>query len=170
MGRALARVVVVVNLKLILAALMLFPTYKEDRTHEIEKAQQLMLIAANLRMANVSKEAAALVIALGNNESHYSLRVHRGDCGPHGCPGGARSCWQFEKTPVTADEWDLLTGIENTGWQVARAAWFATWALRDCGGDARCAFRLLAGLDRETRLATEDARMADYSRALRALQ
>jgi hypothetical protein len=158
------------SLKLILAALMLFPTYKEDRAHEIEKAQQLMLIAANLRMANVSKEAAALVIALGNNETHYSLRIHRGQCASNECPGSARSPWQFEKTPVTADEWDLLTGIENTGWQVARAAWFANWALRDCGGDARCAFRLLAGLDRETRLATEDARVADYSKALQVLR
>jgi hypothetical protein len=158
-----------VTLKLILAALLAFPTYKEDRGCEQEKVQQLELVAANLRMTSLTTPEMALTIAWGKNETNYSLRIHRGECQAHECPNGARSPWQFEFTPVTEAEWPLLVGIENTGWQVARAAWFVHWAMGACGGDARCAFRRLGGLAPDEPLRGEEQRVADFERVRRML-
>lgn len=158
------------TLKVILLAILALPVFKEDRAVELEKAAQLQLIAANIRMTRLSKDGVAMLIAWGWHESNYSLRIQRGECRKGECPNGARGNWQNERTGATESDWDRLVGIENTGVQVARAAWFVNWSLGVCSGDVRCAYRRLGGLQADCPLSGEDARMQTFAAVRRALQ
>lgn len=155
---------------IILLALQALPVFKEDRPQHEAKSRQLELIAANLSMVRLSTPALAFTIAWGGHETHYSLRVNLGICRRWECPSGARGPWQNEHTAVTDGHWDQLVGFENIGWQVERAAYFANWSMGACGDDARCAFRLVAGLRGDCPLRDEDARIATYTATLERLR
>jgi hypothetical protein len=152
--------------KAILAALALLPLYKEDASGP-EKTAQQTAIAYSLAARTQDPELVAFVIAWGDAETHYSLRVHAGLCQRWECDHGrARSPWQGHRNGMADERWSRMLGIENTDAQVAHALKMAAWALRDCHleGDARVlsAFRRLGGLGCQQELPGEQKRLATY--------
>jgi hypothetical protein len=110
----------------VLAALLALPTYREDVADPRKPAQIAALaheIAELKPPAGVnSKDWRALVIAVGQAESNFSLRIMEGRCKPFECDRGrARSAWQMHKNKHTAPVWDELHGFETLRVQVQTA-------------------------------------------------
>lgn len=146
------------TLSAILLALSLVGAPKETATPVAE---------AVARYARTPQEAAFLV-AWGRYESEYSPRIIANDCRKYECDHGrARGAWQAHRV-AAGKLWDDLPG--NIDAQARVAARHARWALGECSGDARCAFRLLGGLHRDRKLKGEEKRVETYARALEALR
>ncbi len=155
----------------ILAAVLALPTYKEDRPVTLEKTQQLNAIsAAVLRHAKTADEAAFL-LALGDAESKFSLRIHAGNCKPTECDRGrARGPWQLHRNGMPDEQWDKMHGVENIDEQARVAAARARWALRQCRVDRiRGAFRVLGGVGCTRPIKGEDERVKAFEAMRRRL-
>lgn len=158
-------------LKGILAVALSLVVFHEDREASAEKTAQLNAIAAAVAEFTKTPDEAAFLIAWGQAETNYSLRIQRGQCRRWECDRGrARGPWQVHRLRnMPLEKWDRMHGIENTRAQVEHAVKMTRWALGRCKGDARCAFRLLGGLAPTTPLKGEDGRVADYEKARRRL-
>lgn len=115
------------TLKLMLAAILSLPTFREDIDSPAKPAQ-LEVLAAGIAQASVgrpkpARDWAALVAAIAWHESGFSLRIHDGHCKPHECDRGrARGLWQNHKNLYTAPHWDKLIGTEHSALQAKIAA------------------------------------------------
>jgi hypothetical protein len=120
------------------AALLSLPRYFEDTTAPDKPAQLATIAAAVAELAVPPagiprREWQALLLAVGFYESTYSLRVHRGECKleKRECDAArakdgtlfarAKSPWQLHQNTLNRDNWDQLTGIDNTDVQVTEA-------------------------------------------------
>ncbi len=107
----------------VLAALLALPTFHEDVADE-RKPAQLAAVAHEVAQlkppAGVgAKEWRALVVAVGQAESGFSLRIMEGNCKPFECDRGrARSNWQMQKNRLNEAVWDELQGFESLRVQV----------------------------------------------------
>lgn len=71
----------------------------------------LDLIAAELARQVPSRRKAALLIAIGCQETHYDKRVIAGQCKPWECDKGkARGAWQGQRNRDVATLWDVANG------------------------------------------------------------
>lgn len=124
------------------------------------------LAASVVQYAKTPTEAAFL-LAWGWHESNYQARIIANECKRWECDRGrARGAWQLHER-AAGDDWSALPGSIDA--QARSAARMTRWALGRCKGDARCAFRVLGGLQPDARLKGEDERVASYERARRAL-
>lgn len=154
--------------KAILVALGLMPVWKEDRPVTPEKERQLSATSAAIHAAAKTPDEAAFLIAWGDAETHYSLRVHAGRCHRWECDRGrARGPWQVHRNAaMSPEQWDKMHGVENIEEQAKVAAARARWAMRQCKGDPiRGGFRVLGGLGCQVELKGEGERMAAFKRA-----
>lgn len=120
---------------------------------------------------------AAFLTAWSKHESEYSADIMRGNCptyrcDPHRHADGtiehrARGLFQLHRGAAGKD-WDELPG--NIDAQVRSAARMTRWALHECKGDVRCAFRVLGALPKTKPLKGEEKRVADFERARRVVQ
>ena len=155
-------------LKAVLAALALLPVFKED-AKGLEKTAQLTAVAHSVAARARDADEAAFVLAWGDAETHYSLRVHAGLCRRWECDKGkARGPWQPHRNGMASERWARMQGVENTDAQVQHALKMARWALTECHaqGDARIlgAFRLLGAKGCNEPLKGEADRLATYKR------
>ncbi len=110
-----------------LAGLLALPIYKDDR-QDPRKFSQLALVAHEVSQLEpppgVSrKDWMALVVAIGEAESGYSLRIMEGLCRPLECDRGrARSPWQMHQNDHTRPVWDELQGFMTLHVQVQTAS------------------------------------------------
>lgn len=109
-----------------LAAVLKLPVYKEDLADERKPAQiaAIALEVSRLRPPPGvnAKEWRALVLAVGEAESGFSLRIMEGLCKPHECDHGrARSPWQMHENDHTRPFWQSLQGFEGLRVQVDQA-------------------------------------------------
>ena len=149
--------------ELIFSVLISLNFYKED-TSGPEKHAQMAGLAYFIAAEKLSKKETAFLIAWGEAETRYSLRIHAGNCLPHECGRGkARGPWQRESavTPL---------GIESTPIQVKDAAAQVRWALRYCQGSELGAFRALRGCGCACPLPGEASRVARMREVLERLQ
>lgn len=155
------------TLKAVLAVAFALTVYKEDAADSPEKRAQMTAVGYAIAEFARTRNERAFLLTWGRFESNYSLRVHIGRCHPWECDRGlARGPWQAHRNGMAAENWARMIGVENTRAQAEHAAKMARWALGRCGGDARCAFRLLGGLSPTTPLRGEDERVAAYERTL----
>ena len=109
-----------------LAAVLKLPVYKDDLKDERKPAQ---LAAVALEVSHLkppsgvnAKEWRALVLAVGEAESGYSLRIMAGECRPFECDHGrARSPWQMHENDHTRPFWQDLQGFVGLHVQVDQA-------------------------------------------------
>jgi hypothetical protein len=119
---------VVILKSLIAGMLALFASHHEDRTAIEAKAHQELMLAEAIETEALTsprspREWAALMLAIAENETHGSLRIHEGHCRPLECDRGrARGLWQEHRNKRNAPIWDQLVGVENTAVQVASAS------------------------------------------------
>lgn len=126
------------KLAVILALLNSLPLYREDAKGS-EKTAQMTGIAHAISGEILSDEQTVFLIMWGEFETHYSLRIHSGNCRKWECDRGkAKGPWQSHRRP-------LPVGVEYTEIQVADAARHVRWAYRECRGSVLGAIRVLAG-------------------------
>ena len=135
--------------------------------------------AAAIAEVTDDRNLAAFLVAWGASETHFDDRLGRGECRAFECDAHrladgtvihrARGYWQSHRNGMSEERWEAMLGPDRTREQARVAAAHARWALRNCGGDARCAFRVLGGLPRTKPLKGENARMSAYERALKEL-
>jgi hypothetical protein len=130
------------------AAAVVLSVFREDDPASLDKRAQLTGISYAVAEFARTPEEAAFLLAWGEHETRFSLRVHAGHCRPWECDRGrARGPWQAHRNGMRAEDWARMVGVENTRFQAERAAMHARWALRQCPGDrVRGAFRVLGGL------------------------
>ncbi len=136
-------------LKAIILALAVLPVAGEDKPVTPEKTAQLNAIAAAVHRHAKTPDEAAFVLAWGDAETHYSLRIAEGRCLIWECDRGkARGPWQVHRNAaMSAEQWDKMHGVEHIDEQARVAAARARWALRQCKVDRiRGAFRVLGGV------------------------
>lgn len=110
-----------------LAAVLALPVYKDDLT-DARKVPQLAALAREVSLleppAGVSrKDWRALVLAVGEAETGYSLRIMDGLCRPYECDHGkARSPWQLHANDHTRPVWEQLQGFTTLHVQVQTAS------------------------------------------------
>lgn len=110
-----------------LAALLRLPVYKEDVAETERKRQQFEAVATEVAKLKppagvAAREWRAIVVAVGEAESGYSLRIMAGQCKPYECDHGrARSAWQMHENNYTRPVWEQLWGQENLAIQVQAA-------------------------------------------------
>lgn len=153
------------TLQVVLAAILLLPVFHEDGASP-EKTAQLTAVAAAVAEVARDKDEAAFLIAWGEHESRYSLRIHRGQCKPLECDRGrARGPWQNHRIGMAEDAWGRLVGVEMTRVQAAEAMRRARSALRMCPADRiRGAFRVLGGNGCTRALKGENERVETFQR------
>jgi hypothetical protein len=115
----------------VMIALQKQAVFKEDKKPELAEAKAAQLagfaraiaLAADKPPAPVSrKDWAAMLIVVAGRETHFSLRLQRGECFAWECDRGrARGPWQPHKNLFNAPVWDKLVGLEFVDVQ-ARAA------------------------------------------------
>lgn len=109
-----------------LAALLKLPIYKDD-FDDPRKPAQLAAVALEVSRlkppAGVgAKEWRALVLAVGEAETGYSLRIMAGECKHFECDHGrARSPWQMHENGYNRPVWDQLQGFVGLHVQVDEA-------------------------------------------------
>lgn len=160
------------TLKLLLAALLALPHYREDTPGTPEKLAQHSALSAAIRAEARTADEAAFLLAWGDAETHYSLRVHSGRCKPHECDRGrARGPWQLHRdASMSADTWARMHGVENTPLQAREAAKKVRWALRQCPANRIVgAFRVLGGRGCQYELPGENERVAMFERVRRRM-
>lgn len=164
---------------LILSALLSLPTFVEDRDAPDKRAQLVAVADAVASVATDQKITtprnwAALILAIGQAESGFSLRIHAGQCKPFECDRGrARGLFQVHRYAEAVPLWEQMHGVENTAAQVqvaharlkrgyyqCRGA--ADWTIATINGFAgkRCAL-VWPGLE---------ARVALWRRAVRGMK
>lgn len=156
------------TLKAILLALALLPRFAEDR-EAVGKVVQEEHIGRAVHRASRNADEAAFLLAWGDAETHFSLRIARGECFKWECDKGrARGPWQTHRNGMALATWDKMHGLENIDVQATHAAKMARWALAECHakGDARVlgAFRLLGGKGCDGHLPGENDRLATFKR------
>lgn len=154
-------------LRSIVLAILALPLYKEDRPVTLEKVSQLEAVSFAIHAAAKTPDEAAFLIAWGEAESKFSLRVAAGRCKPTECDKGrARGPWQIHRfASMSPEQWDRMHGVENIDEQAVEAARKARWALRQCPADRiRGAFRVLGGLGCSRPLKGEAERVATFNR------
>jgi hypothetical protein len=134
----------------VLAVLLSRPVYREDVELPDEKRAQLELVAPAIAEASRGdKFVAALLIAIGDAETHWSLRVWRGNCFRYECDAGrARGLWQtHQNAHVTPAQWETLDDPTPEGTLAgARAARsILLYGVHVCGRDPACVLRVFAG-------------------------
>lgn len=154
------------TIQTVLAVLQMLAVFGEDRSATAEKAAQLNGLAAAVVSVARDKDEAAFLIAWGDHETRYSLRIHRGHCRPLECDRGrARGPWQNHRNGLSDEKWEALHGVELTRLQAEEAARRARWALNQCKADRiRGAFRVLGGNGCTKALRGEDERVATFRR------
>lgn len=150
-------------LRAILLAIIAFPVFHED-TQSAEKRAQLEAIANAVAAVAQTPDEAAFLLAWGNAETNFSLRIHRGECNRWECDGGrARGPWQAHKNGMPDERWEKMVGIENIDVQVQQALRHARWALHACPRDRlRGAFRVLAGRACTSPIKGEEQRVSTF--------
>jgi hypothetical protein len=129
---------------LILAVLLLYPSYYLERTTEQADARRARLaeLAEAIDQVNATPGEIAAVMALAWLESRLARYVHVGDCAhpPKGAPscdrGRARSPWQLHRAGCPA-LWELEQGSPEwlrAGAQCAANRW--RYGLALCGSAA----------------------------------
>lgn len=112
----------------LLAVLLQRPVYKDDRAPELAEAKraQLSLVAGAVAEAAappagiVRNDWAALLLTIGEEETHWSLRIGRGECKRYECDPRyargvlvehrARGYWQPHRNKHNEAFWDELHG------------------------------------------------------------
>lgn len=151
------------TLTVVLAALGLITMSHEDSAGA-EKTAQVTAIAYEVAAQARTPQEAAFILAWGENETHYALRIHSGSCRRWECDHGrARGPWQDHRR-------GLPVGIEWTHWQVKSALQHVRWALKECGGDELGAFRRLGALRCDEPLKGEGERVKSYRKLLEVLR
>ncbi len=150
-------------LKSILMALFAFPLFHED-IETADKRAQLEAVAKAVASVSHTSEEAAFLLAWGKAETHFSLRIHRGECRTWECDGGkARGPWQAHRNGMDDDRWNKMIGVENIQIQAEQAVRHARWALQACPGDrVRGAFRVLGGHGCLSALKGEEGRVSEF--------
>jgi hypothetical protein len=158
-------------LKGILAVALSLVVFHEDREASAEKTAQLNAIAAAVAEFTKTPDEAAFLLAWGQAETNYSLRIQRGQCRRWECDRGrARGPWQAHRNGMPLERWERMVGVENTRVQAEQAARHARWALRQCKDDPiRGAFRVLGGNACWKPLKGEEYRVAAFTLARRRL-
>jgi hypothetical protein len=157
-----------VTLKTILVALALLPRFGEDREAVGKLVQEEAIGRAVAKASGGDQDLAAFLLAWGDAETHFSLRIQRGDCYRWECDKGlARGPWQAHRNAMSASRWALMVGVQNTEAQAEQAARIASWALHECRAkdeDSRIlgAFRLLGGLRCDQPLKGEESRLHTF--------
>ncbi len=155
----------------VLAALQRTPVPSTERVASRLERRPHDLVAISEEIAALarSREEAALLVAIGERESHYDSEVIGNRCKPLACDRGlARGAFQTHRLSYLADLWDLSPDDPKTQVQMAYAV------LRRSLG--RCkpfapypahVFRAYRGGSCSWELRDEPARVAAYYRALR---
>lgn len=134
----------------ILAALQGLPVFREDVTLKEEKRAQLEIIAPAIAEASRGDRfIAALLVAIGNSETHWSLRIWRNECHALECDRGrARGLWQNHRSNLMSDNQWIALGCatpEGTLTSAKFAAQTLRYGVHVCGQDAACVIRVYAG-------------------------
>ena len=150
-------------LKAILSTILMFQLFHEDVQSE-DKRKQLEAIANAVAAVAQTPDEAAFLLAWGKAETHFSLRIHRGECHSWECDGGkARGPWQAHRNGMPDERWSKMIGVENVETQAEQAIQDTRWALRACPHDrVRGAFRVLAGRGCSSPISGEDQRVAEF--------
>ena len=150
-------------LKAILSTILMFRLYHEDVPSD-EKREQLAAVANTVASVSQTVDEAAFLLAWGKAETHFSLRIHRGECHHWECDGGkARGPWQAHRNAMADERWTKMIGVENIETQAEQAIQDARWALRACPHDRiRGAFRVLAGRGCSSSIKGEGERVAEF--------
>jgi hypothetical protein len=155
--------------KAILVALALLPRFHEDREAVGKVAQEQAIATAVQKAAKGDADVAAFLLAWGDAETHFSLRIHRGQCFKWECDRGrARGPWQLHRNGMAPELWDKMHGVEHVELQAIEAAKRARWAMRECRvqGLARifAGFRMLGAKGCDRSLPGEQDRVDAFKR------
>jgi hypothetical protein len=154
----------------ILAFLLSLPVSRED-VHDSRKELQLASIAIAIDEAATSPQEAAMLIATGYHESHFSLRIHAGNCRPDECDAGrVRGPWQVQRHGMRAEEWNQMHGLGNTRAQALAAQKRLIVGQVNCRGSAYGALVRYLGLRCHDRSNKVRPRFELYERALNAIR
>jgi len=154
----------------ILAFLLTLPVSRED-VNDSRKELQLAAIAIAIDEAASTPHEAAMLIATGYHESHYSLRIHAGRCLPNECDGGrARGPWQVQRNRMRFEEWDKMHGLAHTRAQAIQAQKRLIVGQISCRGSQYGAMARYLGLKCWDRSFKVRPRLDLYERALYALR
>jgi hypothetical protein len=147
----------------ILLAILALPIFHEDTEAE-DKRAQLEAIANAVAAVAQTPDEAAFLLAWGNAESNYSLRIHRGECNSWECDAGrARGPWQAHRNGMPEERWEKMIGVDNVEVQAQHALFLTRWALHACPHDRiRGAFRVLAGRACTSPIRGEAGRVSSY--------
>ena len=108
----------------LLAAIATLPTFHEDigpqyaaRKHAQAEviAQAISDVAESAEgWSGTKRELATLLLTVAWHETHFSLRIHEGNCKPYECDNGrARSLWQLHVHPsLPRATWLGLAGVD----------------------------------------------------------
>jgi hypothetical protein len=128
----------------------------------------LDLIASELARQVPSRKKAALLIAIGCQESHYDKRIVAGQCKPWECDKGkARGAWQGQRNRDVAELWDVANG--NIPAQVEMASKTLSHSLIHCepfGPFPGHVFRAYRGGSCSWELKDENLRSWWYTKAI----
>jgi hypothetical protein len=160
-------------LKAVLVALALLPRFHEDR-EAVGKVVQENAIAAAIAKVTSNPDEAAFLLAWGDAETHYSLRIHEGRCFRWECDRGrARGPWQLHRNGRSLELWDRMHGVDNVDVQAREALKMARWAMNECRmkGDERIlsGFRMLGAKGCHGVLPGERDRLAAFKRVRASL-
>lgn len=164
------------------AALDRVPVSKHDRTPERQetRAQQLDVFAREIARFAPTRERAALLVAIGERESHYDTEVIAGRCPPAMCDVAvikgqriqrARGAFQTHRLAFVTELWDAAPG--NIPAQVEMASRVLSRSLTRCKAFAPYpahvfrAYRGGAEGSCSMPLKDEQARVNAYLRAIR---
>jgi hypothetical protein len=135
----------------ILAAIASLPTFHEDVGPGLvaRKQAQAQVIAQAISdvaesaegWRGTKRELATLLLTVAWHETHFSLRIHEGNCKPYECDHGrARSLWQLHvHASLPKETWLSLAGvdIESTRRAAREAAKALTRSRNMCSGRAQ---------------------------------
>jgi hypothetical protein len=130
---------------LILTALLALPQQAEDKAPELAEqkrgqlvaiAEAVAVVAGEQRIAS-TRDWAALVVAIGQAESGFSLRIHAGRCHKWECDRGrARGPWQLHRYAEAVSTWEQMHGLDNIAVQVRVASARLRRGYYTCRGSA----------------------------------
>lgn len=116
----------------ILATLQKQAVFKEDTKPEFAEAKAVQYQSLAVAIAKASqkpklpiskRDLASLLITIAGRETHFSLRIHEGNCLAWECDRGrARGPWQQQQNHFTRPIWDQLHGFATVDVQAQSAA------------------------------------------------
>jgi hypothetical protein len=99
------------------------PEFAEAKRAQLEAVSVAIEPAARAQKIARPAEWAALVLAIGDSETGFSLRIGRGECKPRECDRGrARGPFQLHRYAEAVDTWEQMHGLEHIGVQVRVAS------------------------------------------------